>query len=128
MVLSIALPLVAQLYDKRRMTPEMRARTWNYSTWGAALYAFGPISMLGWMWVTRPRWWRVLLGALATAAMFLPLEIAAELFEAVVGPAPDLADAALQLFELELAAFGGSALLLALFELVVSLRGRRRVV
>jgi hypothetical protein len=52
-VLGIALPLAAQLWDRRRLSPERRAACWNGATWGAALYAFGPLSMLGWCWVTR---------------------------------------------------------------------------
>lgn len=53
MVLGIALPLAVQLWDRRRLTPEQRAACWNAATWGAALYALGPLSMLGWCWVTR---------------------------------------------------------------------------
>ena len=47
MVASILFPWLTQLADRRFMSPETRARTWNVATWGAALYAFGPISMLG---------------------------------------------------------------------------------
>jgi hypothetical protein len=53
MALGVALPLAVQLWDRRRLTPEQRAACWNGATWGAALYAFGPLSMLGWCWVTR---------------------------------------------------------------------------
>ncbi|WP_437533710.1 transcriptional regulator [Sorangium sp. So ce726] len=53
MVLGIALPFALQRWDRRRLTPEQRAACWNGATWGAALYAFGPLSMLGWCWVTR---------------------------------------------------------------------------
>ncbi|WP_437572212.1 transcriptional regulator [Sorangium sp. So ce542] len=53
MLLGIALPLALQRWDRRRLTPEQRAACWNGATWGAALYAFGPLSMLGWCWVTR---------------------------------------------------------------------------
>ncbi len=54
MVASIVFPLLAQLADKQRMSPETRARAWNAATWGSALYAFGPLSMLGWVRATRP--------------------------------------------------------------------------
>jgi hypothetical protein len=55
-VVGIALPLAAQRWDLRRLSPEQRAACWNSATWGAALYAFGPASMLGWCWVTRGAW------------------------------------------------------------------------
>jgi hypothetical protein len=53
MALGIVLPLAVQLWDRRRLTAEQRDACWNGATWGAALYAFGPLSMLGWCWVTR---------------------------------------------------------------------------
>lgn len=53
MVLGIALPLAWQLWDRRLLDTEQRARSWNFASWAAALYAFGPLSMLGWYWVTR---------------------------------------------------------------------------
>jgi hypothetical protein len=69
MVLSIVLPLLLQLWDKRRLDDEQRARSWNVASWGSALYAFGPMSMLGWSWVTRPRWRRVVFGPLCMGAL-----------------------------------------------------------
>jgi len=51
--LGITLPLVLQLWMRRRLSPAQRAFAWNGATWGAALYAFGPLSLLGWFWVTR---------------------------------------------------------------------------
>jgi hypothetical protein len=56
MVLSIVLPLAAQRWDRRRLTPEQRDAAWNEATWAAALYALGPASMIGWCWVTRGTW------------------------------------------------------------------------
>jgi hypothetical protein len=53
LAVGIGLPLAVQLWDRGRLSPEQRARSWNGATWGAALYAFGPLSMLGWGWVTR---------------------------------------------------------------------------
>jgi hypothetical protein len=60
MVLGIAIPLALQVLDKRRMPVASRERAWNAASWGAALYGFGPLSMLGWVWVTRARFrdWR----------------------------------------------------------------------
>ncbi|MFT3768929.1 MAG: transcriptional regulator [Minicystis sp.] len=54
-VLGIALTFMVQRWDCRRLAPEREARAWNGATWGAALYAFGPLSMVGWAWVTRAR-------------------------------------------------------------------------
>ena len=60
MLLGIALPYLVQRWDRRRLGPEQRAGAWNVASWGAALYAFGPLSMIGWAWVTRQdvRGWR----------------------------------------------------------------------
>ncbi|MCC6552881.1 MAG: transcriptional regulator [Polyangiaceae bacterium] len=51
--LGIALPLLLQRWHRGRLPPAQRAFAWNGATWGAALYAFGPFSLLGWFWVTR---------------------------------------------------------------------------
>ena len=71
MVLSIVVPLMVQLWDRRRLTAEQRERVWSGATWGAALYAFGEMSLLGWFWVTRR--WRGELWAVGTsfASFFL---------------------------------------------------------
>ena len=53
MVLAIALTVGLQIVVRRRLPPERRARGWTSATWGAAVYAFGPASMLGFFWVTR---------------------------------------------------------------------------
>jgi hypothetical protein len=53
MVLAIVLTVGLQLALRARLPPERRARGWNAATWGAAVYAFGPASMLGFFWVTR---------------------------------------------------------------------------
>ena len=70
LALGILLPLLVQRWDRRRLSPAQRELTWSVSTWGAALYAFGPLSMLGWFWTSRvgswPWWKRLLAGALAT--------------------------------------------------------------
>src|SRR5580704_10428018 len=60
-ILQIALNRAVQRWDRARLSPERVERAWNGASWGAALYAFGPLSMLGWVWVTRQetrRWWR----------------------------------------------------------------------
>jgi hypothetical protein len=71
MVLSIVLPLLVQRWDKRRFTPTQRERSWTFASWGTALYAFGPLSMLGWFWVTRPRWRRVALAPIVMGPVLL---------------------------------------------------------
>lgn len=53
MVLSIALTVAAQVALRRRQSPEQRERRWNGATWGAAVYAFGPLSMFAFFWVVR---------------------------------------------------------------------------
>lgn len=52
-ILGIALPLALQRWDRGRLGEAPRAYAWNTASWAAALYAFGPLSMLGWLWVTR---------------------------------------------------------------------------
>lgn len=55
LILGMALPFAVQRWERARLPPERRAAAWNVASWGAALYAFGPISMIGWAWVTRAR-------------------------------------------------------------------------
>ncbi|MCA9624291.1 MAG: hypothetical protein KC731_34940 [Myxococcales bacterium] len=62
MLLMILVPLAIQLWDRRRQDDETRARGWNFATWGAALYALGPFSLLGWSWVTKEGWVRFVWG------------------------------------------------------------------
>jgi len=81
MALGIALPLAVQVWDKRRLDPEQRERAWNGASWGAALYAFGPLSMLGWCWVTRRGWLRVALGIATTALLLAVIVGVDQLFE-----------------------------------------------
>lgn len=63
-ILGICLTLAVQRWDVKRLNEEQRARSWNSATLGQALLNFGPLSMLGWGWVTR-RWIGILLGILA---------------------------------------------------------------
>lgn len=51
--LGIALPYAVQRWDKGRLPEERRARAWNAATWGAAVWWYGPLSMIAWGWVTR---------------------------------------------------------------------------
>lgn len=78
MVLGIALPLGLQLWDRSRLPAEARDRGWNAASWGSALYAFGPLSMLGWYWVTR-RGWRKLYGLPAVVALVVAIQLVDEL-------------------------------------------------
>jgi hypothetical protein len=73
MALGIVLPLALQAWDKRRLSPERRERAWNGASWGAALYAFGPLSMLGWCWVTRRGWLGIALGIGSSAVLLAVL-------------------------------------------------------
>lgn len=86
-VLGIALPLLVQLWDRRRLTPEQRARSWNGATWGAALYAFGPLSMLGWWCVTRG-WRYIPVGVLCAAAIVVAIWGVDQGMAAVLGLPP----------------------------------------
>jgi hypothetical protein len=58
MILGIALPLAFQLWDRKRLPPALKRRTWGYATWGSVLLWLGPLTMLGWIFVTRPPWRR----------------------------------------------------------------------
>jgi hypothetical protein len=55
-VLNWTLTLLALLWDRRRLTPAQRARSWDsVATWGVAIYC-APFSALPWVWVTRQEW------------------------------------------------------------------------
>lgn len=69
LVVATGVPLAVQLWDRRRLSPAQRARSWNTATWGAALYAFGPLSMLGWCWVTRKSALGLAVGLVSGVAM-----------------------------------------------------------
>jgi hypothetical protein len=120
MVLGMALPLLVQWLDHRRLPLAVRGRSWNTATWGASLYAFGPLSMLGWFWTTRPRWRRVWMGALATGALVGLMQLLDFVGMRALGQAADLSEVML--------AFGGAGgaglLLLGAMELVVAVRRR----
>jgi hypothetical protein len=78
LVLGIALTYGVQRWDRGRLTAAQRARAWNGASWAAALFAFGPFSMVGWACVTRiaaAPWWprgarRAAAGVLVVAAGF----------------------------------------------------------
>src|SRR5215831_10630151 len=81
LVLGIALTYGVQRWDKALLSPTQRERAWNGASWAAALYAFGPFSMLGWVCVTRiavaPWWPRSRLRAVAAAVLVLAGGLAA---------------------------------------------------
>ena len=58
LILGIAVTYAVQRWDRRRLAPWQRERAWNTASWGSALYGFGPLSMLGWAWVTRQQFFR----------------------------------------------------------------------
>lgn len=84
-VLGIAFPLLLQLWDKRRLDDEARARSWNFASWACALYAFGPLSLLGWYWVTR-RGWRRVYGLPAALLVAVAITLVDVLFEWAAEP------------------------------------------
>jgi hypothetical protein len=91
LALSILMPLLIQRWDRKRLSPEEDASAWNTASWAAALYAFGPLSMLGWFWVSRPSWswWRRLgAGVLAAALIVGALFVSLEGFDYLLLPAP----------------------------------------
>ncbi|HHH11070.1 MAG TPA: hypothetical protein ENK23_03235, partial [Sorangium sp.] len=73
MLLGILLPWLLQLWDRQRLRRRHKDAPWTHASWGAALYAFGPFSMLGWSHLTRPRPWRWLWGPAYTTLLLIPL-------------------------------------------------------
>lgn len=127
MVASILFPWLAQLADRRLMSAETRARTWNVATWGAALYAFGPASMLGWIRATRP-WPRRIL--YAVPAFWLPAGLLVGLDWLIT---PEAQREAMSSTDLAVLVAGGSVAVIAVMLLVESLAwggrlGRRGLV
>lgn len=75
MILGIVLPLGLQLHDRRTLTDEERRWVWGYASWGAAVYNFGPLSLIAWGYVTRsPRYW----WGLARGVMLAEIAIVAQ--------------------------------------------------
>ena len=60
-MLGMGLPYAVQRLDRAwLLSPAQRDRAWNTASWGSALYGFGQLSLIGWLWVTRAdarRWW-----------------------------------------------------------------------
>ena len=80
--LSYTLPLLVQLWDRRRLSDEQKAYVWGYASWGAAIYAWSILSVAAWFWVTRRSVWGVLWGLVALAgvvAAYTALHLAAAL-------------------------------------------------
>lgn len=125
MVLGILLPLAVQLWDRRRQTEAQRSAGWNVATWGSALYAFGPLSMLGWIFVTRrpwvrafvaPLWTLPLVGVLMLVDMSFGLFLEGESVETSLG----------ELLALSAGGYVAMAALLTLIEGGIWLRDRLR--
>jgi hypothetical protein len=77
-VLGLGATFAWQIADRQRMSADQRARTWNELSWAVALgwsQAPSPMAMLPWMWVTRPPWKRVLLGAGAAAVLLALVQL-----------------------------------------------------
>lgn len=118
-VLGIVLPLLVQLWDRRRLTPEESARGWNGASWGAALYAFDEFSLLGWFWVTR-RWRGIPRGIAWSLAVFVLLRYAVDrAFLAALGLPNDV-----EVVELGAAYVG--ALVVAVVPWSIAFAGERR--
>jgi hypothetical protein len=90
LILGIALPYAAQRWDRGRLPPRIRAGAWNTASWAAALYGFGPLSMIGWLWVTRHDFWTwqrrdgLLVALLRSAALLLAGALAAGVLLAMI--------------------------------------------
>ena len=52
-VLYIALPYAITRRDRRSLTSEQLARSWNTASWASAVYFFGPLCLPAHFWVTR---------------------------------------------------------------------------
>lgn len=83
-ILGILLTLAVQRWDSRRLDDEQRARSWNYATLAQAIFNFGPLSMLGWGWVTR-RGIGLLLGSVAASLITAVVVLVDVLLVAVFG-------------------------------------------
>lgn len=118
MILSIVLPLAVQLLDKRRLNDEQRGRAWNVATWACALYAFGPFSMLGWIFVTRRPWWRCLIAPLWTLPLLGALVMADVLLQSLLLHRIEDPATLGELVAYVLWGYGGMAAFLLLVELV----------
>jgi len=88
LALGIGLTYALQRWDRGRLSEEQRERAWNTASWAAALYQFGPLSMLGWGWVTR-RKKGLLLGVLCVIGLSKVLELVDAAFCALTGIPPD---------------------------------------
>ncbi|MEM9691143.1 MAG: hypothetical protein AAGA56_01235 [Myxococcota bacterium] len=116
-VASIAIPAAVQWWDRRRLSAGRRARGWNTASWWAALYQFGVLSMLGYIFVTRRPWLRCPLAGLWTAGVLVPLAATQAAFEALF-PTTEAEDTTLAQFGLELV---GVALVATALTLVVEM-------
>lgn len=83
-LLGIVLTLAIVRWDRKNLSPEQLARSWNTATTGQALLNFGPFSLLGWGWVTR-RWLGLLGGFVAACVVSYALVRLDELLGLVLG-------------------------------------------
>lgn len=83
-ILGILLPLAIVRWDRKRLDEDQLARSWNSATLGQALLNFGPLSLLGWGWVTR-RGIGLLIGTLAAGVIIGFLMIINAIFGAAFG-------------------------------------------
>ncbi|MBW2458259.1 MAG: hypothetical protein JRI68_27390 [Deltaproteobacteria bacterium] len=125
MILGIVLPLMVQLWDRRRLSTEQRSHLWNFASWGAALYAFGPASMLGWIFVTRARWWRILIAPLWTVPLIFLLWLADGLLSWLLEHEPLEADPG-ELAVAALVAAAATSFIMLVVEIIVWIRGTLR--
>lgn len=121
MILGIVLPLALQLWDRRRLPQESRALTWGYASWGGALYAFGPLSMLGWIFVTRRPWLRCLVAVPYTMAPVIALTAVDLAVGAALGEPLDLDAGEIGIFLL----VGPLAIVLTMVVIELVVRGFR---
>lgn len=87
LIWGITLPLGLQLLDRKYMSPKEREWVWSFSTWGSALYNFGPLSLVAWGYVTRsPSYLRgLLIGFAMTAAAVVAQGLLCETFGRLAG-------------------------------------------
>ena len=104
-LLNWGLTFGVQYLDRRLLRAEQRARSWNVASWGVAIYWFGFLSMVPWVWVTRLEWraWRrrgllwalfrsallLLAGGAAAYALLYVLSWAVEVLAAALGVKAD---------------------------------------
>ncbi len=59
---SMATCVAVVVWDRRRLSPAQRARGWNNASFASAVFAFAPLCIVAYFWVTRRSLKGVLLG------------------------------------------------------------------